>query len=151
MAGGAVIPAKRCVVGEQPLLAMRRRGLKPADGVVLLAGLMVSQTEVARTWHRSGSSMAVVMVTNTEPPWQPDLRCVHALPVLLVTDIHRDKQRLRTLVHLVLSHAPASLALLRLDLVGWDVPLQAVDAFEIASDGTPTRCDEQRLYRRVYG
>lgn len=132
------------MVGHSPLLALRRSGKRPADGVLLQVGFLLRQPgEVGRK--------AVVSVSNGKDPEGFDLRCLHALPVLLVAEAWCDRQWLRRLVDRVTSFAPASLTVLRVGvdpqdpMVGQFLP---VDAFEV-QDGKPVRCCEQSAYLRA--
>jgi hypothetical protein len=141
------------MLGHEALLAMRRRGLKPAQGVVLLAGLLVADTVAAATWHKQQSPAAVVWLSSACVPEGLDMRCVRALPVLLVTEAWRDKAWLRSMVARLLAFEPASLTLLRMGLDAESpatAPIVAVDAFEVQPDGQPIRCCEQTAYRRAY-
>lgn len=140
----------RCMLGHESLIALRRRGRKPVDGVLLDAGSL-GPWLCESTQLGCRSSMAAVWVAPSAHPDRFDLRCVHGLPVLLAVESWQPKDRVRGLVQRVREFEPAALTLLRLD-IDWANPrghLVPVDAFDVQPDGKPVRCCEQTAYRRA--
>ncbi len=141
----------RCMLGHEPLLALRRRGRKPVAGVLLDAGScgpwLREATDLGCT-----SAMAAVWVAPSASPERFDLRCVHGLPVLLAVEAWQPKDRVRGLVQRVREFEPAALTLLRIGLDPadpWGSPMVPVDAFEVQQDGKPVRCCEQTAFLRA--
>ena len=131
------------MVGQSKLIALRRQGKRPIDGVLLQVGFVLRQPgDVGRN--------AVVSVSNGKDPEAFDLRCLHALPVLLVAEAWCDRQWLRRLVDRVSAFAPASLTVLRIGVDPQDPGSQylPVDAFKVEA-GKPVRCCEQTAFLRA--
>jgi hypothetical protein len=133
---------------------MRRRGKRPAQGVVLLAGLLVADTMAAATWHQQQSPAAVVWLSTAAKPDALNLCFVRALPVLLVTEAWRDKSWLRSTVDRLSAFEPESLTVLRMGLDSQaenpaTVPIVPVDAFTV-TDGVPVPCCAVSAHLRAY-
>jgi hypothetical protein len=143
----------RCMLGHEPLLALRRKGRKPVAGVLIDAGSL-------GPWlgnpgrKNTDRSMAHVWLYPKQRAEAMDLRFAHRLPVLLAVEAWIEKGAVRTLVQSVLAVEPASLTLLRLgpDMAAadpWVSPLAPIDAFDVQPDGKPVRCCEQTAYQRA--
>lgn len=137
--------------GHESLLALRRRGVRPAAGVLVDAGS-------TGPWLRETSdlgcktALAAVWVAPSANPERLDFRCLHALPVLLAVEAWQDREKVRGLVRRVREFAPASLTVLRLTLDPadpWGSPLVPVDAYEVQQDGKPVRCCEQTAFLKA--
>lgn len=140
-----------CMLGHEPLLALRRRGRKPVAGVLIDAGGLGPwlRDVTALGCH---SAMAAMWVAPSASPDRFDLRCVHGLPVLLAVEVWRAKEWVRAMVNRLQAFEPSSLTLLRIGpdpADPWHSPMVPIDAFEVQPDGTPVRCCEQTAYVRT--
>lgn len=123
------------MTGHEPLLAMRRRGVRPAHGVRVDLGLI--DPTATRTWSRDRWPYAVVWVQSNDTPQALDLRFAKALPVVLVVDEATDRIRFDALVTALHHAGPSSLTLLHIaamfgpDGSDW----RPVDAYEHTTAG----------------
>lgn len=127
------------MTGHEPLLAMRRRGVRPAHGVRVDLGLI--DPTATRTWSRDRWPYAVVWVQFNDAPQALDLRFAKAIPVVLVVDESTERSRFDALVATLHKAEPASLTLLHIAAVisadGSD--WQPVDAYEHTPAGVIDR------------
>lgn len=141
-----------CMLGHEPILAMRRRGLKPAAGVLIDAGSGGPWLRETRDLGCT-SPLAALWAAPSVNPDRLDFRCVHGLSVLLAVEAWQAKEKVRGLVHRVQEFEPSSLTVIRIDVDPadpWGSPLVPVDAFEVSPGARPVRCCEQTAYQRTF-
>lgn len=101
------------MTGHEPLLAMRRRGYAPAQGVRLDVGFVDPHS--AKAWHRKGMPCAVVHLADADDLARLDLRFLVGLDALIVGPTYQDPDRFVQAVSAVQRHCPASLVAVGLD------------------------------------
>ena len=99
--------------GHEPLLAMRRKGYAPAQGVRLDVGFVDPHS--ANAWHRKGMPCAVVHLADADDLARLDLRFLLGLDAVIVGPAYQAPERFVRAVAAVQRHHPASIVAVGLD------------------------------------
>lgn len=135
--------------GQRELIAMRRRGVRPAGGVRIDAGLFDMLAPMR--WSRERWPVAVIRVAPSEKPCELDMRFVHAMPVVLIAECGLSQAWFDALVQRVWSEHPSSLSVLLLqpqfheDGSSW----HPYDAFGVVP-GALVDLDPETTYARAF-
>lgn len=130
------------MIGHKPLLEMRRKGMRPAEGVRIDAGLIDMQAPLV--WARNRWPYAVVFVSAGDHVPGLDFRFVHGLPVVIAVNSDLTQAAFDAITAGVWANHPSSLSFLHIDAQGYPV-----DAYAL-KDGAHHDLDPLSLFLKAF-